>query len=153
MRTMTRLFLALLLIPTIGCDPAMTIRQAESRPRSLTDFGVAINVKASHPFTGENWYAPIVEIANSSDSPITVTKVELAVRQDTVENKPRRSGTYPLQVPAGSTEGLDIWFDLTTSVKKTFQLPCELRVYYRTGSAQRVSQATLIGGRLDAAVP
>jgi hypothetical protein len=51
-----------------------------------------------------------------------------------LQNKPRRSGTYPLEIPPRQTETLDIWFELADTVKKTFQEPAELRMHYRSGS-------------------
>ena len=38
------------------------------------------------------WYAPQVKITNSSDSPITITSVELAARRETHRSERGRSG-------------------------------------------------------------
>jgi hypothetical protein len=148
-RTIVQLSLAFCLFLTAGCDPGMTIRQADVNPVNSPNSGLAIHVKASHPFIGENWYAPAVEIANSSDSQITVTRAELAVQQATLGNKPRHSGSYPLQVLPGRTGALDVWFDLGQSMKRTFAKPVELRVYYRHGNSEQISRATLISGPPD----
>lgn len=138
------------MVLTIGCDPGMMIRQTSS-PGAASGASVAVYVKTSHPLIGETWYAPEVKVANSSDSPIAVTGVELAARSVTYANKPRRPGTYPLIVPPGRTEALDIWFDLHDDVKKTFQGSAELRVHYRSSGKEEVAQANIIGGRLTSA--
>jgi hypothetical protein len=123
------------LVLTIACDPGMTIHQTSSLG-AINGAGVVLYVKTSHPLIGETWYAPEVKVTNSSDSPITVTGVELTVERATYANKPRRSGTYPLIVPPRETEALDIWFDLRDDVKKSFQQSADLRVHYQSSSGK-----------------
>jgi hypothetical protein len=113
-----RTFLSFVLVLMAACDPGMTIRQADQDAGSAAKVGVAIHVTTDHPFIGETWYEPGVEIENSSDSPITVTSVELAAHRTTFQNKPRRSGTYRLEVPPGRTGTLDIRFDLAEGIQK-----------------------------------
>jgi hypothetical protein len=139
-------FLTAVMVLTIGCDPGMMIRQTSS-PGAASGASAAVYVKTSHPLIGETWYAPEVKVTNSSDSPIAVTGVELAARSITYANKPRRPGTYPLIVPPGKTEALDIWFDLRDDVKKTFQKSAELRVHYQSSGKEEIAQANIIGGR------
>jgi hypothetical protein len=148
-RPTVRTLLPLMLVLMTACDPGMTIRQNAASAGNGANPSVAIHVKASHPLISETWYAPGVEITNQSDSPITVTSVELYAQHATIHNKPRRSGTYPLEIPAKGTETLDVWFDLADTVKKTFHDPAELRMYYRSGSKEQIAQTSLIGGRLD----
>ena len=95
------------------------------------------------------WYAPDTKVTNSSESPITVTGVELIARGVTYANRPGRPGTYPLIVFPGETDALDIWFDLHDDVKKTFQQSAELRVHYRGGDIEEVAQVKIIGGPLN----
>jgi hypothetical protein len=135
----------------VACDPGMTIRQADPSAGSAANGGVTIHVRTSHPLIGEPSYAPEVEIANVSNSPINVTSVELVAKRGTFQNKPRRSGTYPVEVLPGKTEPLDVWFDLSDDVKKTFVEPAELRVHYRSGSTEQIAGAILVGGSLDTA--
>lgn len=145
-------FLTAVMVLTIGCDPGMMIRQTTSSG-AASGASVAVYVKTSHPLIGETWYAPEVKVTNSSDSPIAVTGVELAARSVTYANKPRRPGTYPLIVPPGKTEALDIWFDLHDAVKKTFQESAELRVLYRRSGKEEIAQANIIGGPLNTSAP
>ena len=152
MKDTAGLLLAALLVVTVACDPGMTIRQTSS-PGATNGAGVAVSVKTSHPFIGTRWYAPEVKVTNSSDSPITVTGVELTAQHATLTNKPRRSGTYPLIVPPRETRALDIWFDLQGGVNKTFQESAELRVHYRSHGKEEIVQSTIIGGPLDTSAP
>ncbi|MFC5862516.1 hypothetical protein ACFPT7_09465 [Acidicapsa dinghuensis] len=140
------------MVLTIGCDPGMMIRQTSSIG-AAKGASVAVYVKTSHPLIGETWYAPEVKVTNSSDSSIAVTGVELAARSVIYANKPRRPGTYPLIVPPGKTEALDIWFDLHDNVKKTFQEPAELRVHYQSSGKEAIAQANLTGGPLNTSAP
>ena len=146
MKERAGVLLTALLVPTVACDPGMTIRQASS-PGATNGAGVAVYVKTSHPFIGETLYAPEVKVTNSSDSPITVTGVELIAQGATFTNKPRRPGTYPLIIPPHQTQALDIWFDLHDDVEKTFQESAELRVHYRSRGKEEIVQSNIIAGR------
>lgn len=141
--------LTVALVLMSACDPGMTIRQGVPNEGSGANTSVAIHVRTINPLIGETWYAPEVTITNLSDSPITLTAVELVAQRSTLQNKPRRSGIYPLEIPPRRTETLDIWFALADTVKKTFQEPAELRMHYRSGSKEQIAQTTLIGGPLD----
>jgi hypothetical protein len=84
----------------VGCDPGMTIRQINSRAESkrtvvIVTPDITIEVKTTHQLIGERWYDPQVNVMNSSDSPITITSVELVAQGVTYENKPRAEQTYP----------------------------------------------------------
>ena len=150
MKNTVGVLLTALLVLTVACDPGMTIRQTSS-PGATS--GVVVDVKTSHPFIGQKLYAPGVKVTNSSDSPITVTGVELIAQGATLTNKPRRSGAYPLIIPPRQTQGLDIWFDLHDDVKKTFQESAELRVHYRSRGKEEIVQSTIIGGPLNTSAP
>jgi hypothetical protein len=115
------LFSAILLLMD-ACDPGMTIRQNKSLSRAggAAMPAVAIHVKTSHPLIGQTCYAPEVKVTNPSDSPITITSVELVTRRETYANKTARPGTYPLVIQPGSTEIIDVGFRLNDDVKKTF---------------------------------
>jgi hypothetical protein len=144
MRRLAGTLLSVLLVLAIGCDPGMTIRQTHSLG-AADGTSVAVHVNSSHPLIGETWYAPVVTVTNSSDSPIAVTGVELGAGDVTYANKTRRPGTYPLLVPSGKTEALDTWFDLHDGVKRTFQQSAEIRVHYRRGGKEEIARANLIG--------
>jgi hypothetical protein len=136
----------------IGCDPALTIHQAEPTNEVSANRQVTIHVKATHQFIGNTWYAPEGKVTNSSGAPLAVTKVELAEGKATYENKPRRAGSYPVPISPGDTEVLDVWFDLNESVRKIFHAPTELRVHYRSGDKDEIAHTTIVGGRLDTSV-
>jgi hypothetical protein len=147
-RPITRAFLALILLLMAACDPGIAIRQFHPKAGNGATLGVAIRVRTINSMIGETHYAPQVEIANSSDSPIYVTRVELDSQGTVFQNKPQRPGSYPSEVQPGRTETLDIWFRLANDVKKTFRKPAELRVYYRSGDKQQIARTSLMGGSL-----
>jgi hypothetical protein len=153
-----RILAAVIAILAVACDPGMTIRQTKSPHEGTSGIGaagaqVAIDVKTSHPLTGETWYAPQVRITNSSDSSITITSVELISQGATYANKPPQPGFYPLVVQAGRTEGLLVWFDLKDAVKKTFHQPAELRVHYRKDNKEEIARTSVVGGPLNTSIP
>ena len=121
MRSIGRTLLAFALFITAACDPGMSIRQDDASARIAATTSLVIHVRTTHPLIGETWYSPGVDVQNVSDSPISVTKVELRTKTSAFQNKPRRSGTYPAQIPPKMNATLDVWFDLAESVKKTFQ--------------------------------
>lgn len=135
-----------------ACDPGMTIHQIKAS--NGTSAPIAIEVKTEHPFVGHTWYVPQVTVTNGSDSPITITSVELVSKRGTYANKPRQPERYPLAVSPGKTETLDIWFDLAEDVKETFfRQPAELRVHYRSHGQDETAHASVIGGPLDTSAP
>lgn len=139
-----------------ACDPGMTIYQTNTNQNGSGSERVTIRVKASHPLIGETWYASgsDVTITNSFEKPIVVTKVELLANGATYQHKHTGStNEYPLTVAAGKAETLPLWFDLNNSVKKTFQTPAELRVYYRNGREDSIANAFIVGGPLDMKAP
>ena len=136
----------------VACDPAIAIRQI--RASNGTSAPITIDVKTRYPLVGERIYEPQVTVTNGSDLPITITSVELAAKQGTYANKPRQPGSYPSTVPPGKTEALDIWFDLTDDVKKTFfRQPAELRVHYKSRGRDETAHVSVIGGHLDTNAP
>ena len=128
-------------------EPLLASTSASS-PGAAKGATVAVSVKTSDPLVGETWYAPDILVTNLSESPITVTGVELSTRGVTYANRPRQLGSYPLIVPPGETVTPDIWFDLHDNVKKTFQPSAELRVHYRSGNREEVAAVSMIGGPL-----
>lgn len=136
-----------------GCDPGLTIRQVEITRESSENHQVTIHIKTNHQLIGDTKYVPEVRVTNSSGAPITVTKVELAERKATYENKPVRLGSYPVPISPGDTKVLDVWFELNDSVRTIFHTPIELRVHYRSGDKDEIARATIVGGRLDTSSP
>ena len=97
---------------------------------------------------------PQLTVTNNSDLPIAISSVELAAKRGTNANKPRQPGSYPLAVPPGKTENLDIWFDLTDDVRKTFfRQPAELRVHYKSAGRDETAHVSVVGGTLDTSAP
>jgi hypothetical protein len=151
-RTTGTLYLITVSLLLVACDPGMTIRQI--KVSNGTSAQLTINVKTQHPLIGHTWYVPQVTVTNSSDSPITITSVELVAKRGTYVNKPRQLESYPSAVPAGKTETLDIWFDLTDDVKETFfRQPAELRVHYKSRGQDETAHVSIIGGPLDTSAP
>jgi hypothetical protein len=139
----------------VGCDPGMTIRQINSRAESkrtvvIVTPDITIEVKTTHQLIGERWYDPQVNVMNSSDSPITITSVELVAQGVTYENKPRAEQTYPLTLPVRSTASLDIAFRFSEGVYRIFKEPAELRIHYLTRSHDGLARTTVAAGPLDA---
>jgi hypothetical protein len=151
-RTARTLYLITVVLLLVSCDPAITIRQI--KPSNATSAPITINVKTQHPMVGNTRYVPQVTVTNGSDSPIAVTAVELSTKTGTYVNKPRQPRSYPAQVPPGTTETLDIWFDLANGVRKTFfRQPADLRVHYRSGGREETAHVTVTGGPLDTSAP
>lgn len=147
-RTAWKLYPIALSLLLVGCDPAITIRQIKTSNGTLAP--VTIDVKTQHPFVGHTWYVPQVTVTSRSDLPITITSVELIAKRGTYANKPRETGSYPLTVPPGTTETLDVWFDLTYDVKETFfRQPAELQVHYNSRGQHEIALVSVIGGPLD----
>jgi hypothetical protein len=103
-----------------------------------------VSIKQTRQLIGEKFYFPEVKVTNSSGSPITVTNVELAARNKTYANKPPRPETYPLTIPPGGTETLEVIFRLDDDLYETFQGPVELRVHYRTDGMLQLARASVI---------
>lgn len=136
----------------VACDPAITIRQIKAS--NGISAPITIEVKTQHPLVGQTMYVTQVTVTNGSDSPVTITSVELAAKEGTYTNKPRQPGSYPSALPRGETETLDVWFDLTEDVKETFfRQPAELRVHYTSHGQDETAHASVIGGPLDASTP
>ena len=145
-------YLITISILLVACDSAIRIRQIKAS--NGTSAPIAIEVKTQHPLVGQTWYVPQVTVTNGSDSPITITSVELATKESTYTNKPRQPESYPSSLSPGKTEILDIWFDLTEDVKKTFfRQAAELRVHYTSHGQDETAHVSVIGGPLDASTP
>jgi len=117
-RTAQTLYLITVVLLLVACDPAITIRQIKSS--NGTSAPITIKVKTQHPMIGNTRYVPQVTVTNDVNSPITVTSTELSTKIGAYVNRPRQPGSYPTQVPPGTTETLDIWFDLANGVRETF---------------------------------
>jgi hypothetical protein len=148
-RTAGTLYLITVSLLLVACDPAITIRQIKASNRTSTP--ITIEVKTEHPFAGHTSYVPEVTVTNRSDSPVSITSVDLATKRGTYANKPRRpGGDYPVTVPPGENETLNIWIDLADDVKKTFfRQPAELRVHYKSRGQDETAHVSIIGGPLD----
>ena len=133
-----------MLVSAVACDPGMTISQT-STPGASASREPSVRVKTSHVLSARNWYSPDVSITNSSEAPITVTRLELTTRSAKYENAPRRAGTYPLPVPPAGTADLDVWFDLQSDLATTFSAPAQLRVFYQIAGQERVALASVKG--------
>jgi hypothetical protein len=153
MRRIVRALVPFTLLLMSACDPGITIRQTLSRAESAATPGVVVQVATSHPFIGESSYAPVVTVTNSSDSLITITAAELVIPGSTYANKPRRTASYPLAVPPGKSDTLDIWFEVNSGVKKAFRVPAEWRVHYTSGDKDQIAHATLVGEPLNTQAP
>ena len=94
---------------------------------------------------GEIHYATHVKITNTSDSSISITKVDLISQGETYASKPIQHGLYPLVVQPGRTEDLLVWFDLNDGVKKIFRQPVELRVHYTKDNKEQIAHTSVVG--------
>ena len=128
----------------VACDPGMTIRQFKSPDDARGVSPVVVNIKQTRQLIGEKLYYPDVKVTNSSGLPMTVTNVELAARNKTYANKSPRPETYPLTIPPGKTETLEVIFQLDDDLYETFQGPVELRVHYRTDGKLQLARASVI---------
>ena len=136
-----------------GCDPGMSIRQINSRDGSGNQSVVAapeitMEVKTKHQLIGEYWYDPEIKATNSSDYPITITRVELVARGVTYENKPRGTDPFPLTLLKRSTASLDVTFRFSEGVHAIFKKPAELRIAYTSEGRDGLAHTTIVGGPL-----
>ena len=155
MKSLASILLAIPFTLFVACDPGMTIRQINSTVDSKKTAVVVppemtIEVKPTHQLIGEGWYDPQVKVTNSSDSPITITRVELVAQSATYENQPHAAESYPLSLPARGTTSLDIGFRFNQGVNKIFKEPAELRIHYLTGGHDGLARTTVAGVRLNA---
>jgi hypothetical protein len=155
MKPLTRTLLIVTFALFMGCDPGMSIRQINSRADSkktavVVTPEIAIEVKTTHQMIGEGSYDPEVKVTNSSDSPITITSVELVAQSLTYENKPRGAEAYPLTLPVRSTTSLDIAFRFSEGVHRIFKKPAELRIHYLTRGHDGLARTTVVGGPVHA---
>jgi hypothetical protein len=121
----------------VGCDPGITIRQINStgdskRTAVIVTPDITIEVKTTHPINRGTLVQSEVNVMKSSDSPITITSVELVAQGVTYENKPRAKKSYPLTLLVLSTASLDIAFDFSEGVCWILKEPAELRIHYLT---------------------
>jgi hypothetical protein len=154
MKPLASILLVLPFALFLGCDPGLTIRQinstVDSKKTAVVPPEMTIEIKTTHQFIGEGWYDPQVKVNNSSDLPITITRVELVAQAATYENQPRAAESYPLTVPAGSTASLDIGFRFNQGASKVFKKPAELRIHYLTGGHAGITRTAVAAGSLDA---
>ncbi len=155
MKTLASILLVLPFALFLGCDPGITIRQINStvdfkKTAVVVPPEMTIEIKTTHQLIGGGWYDPQVEAKNSSDSPITITRVELVAQAATYENQPRAAESYPLTLPACSTASLDIRFYFNEGVSKVFKKPAELRIHYLTGGHDGLTRTTVAAGPLNA---
>jgi hypothetical protein len=91
---------------------------------------------------------------NSSwDEPSIYRRVRVRAFQGSLANKPRRAANFPLAVPPGQSDTLDVLFEVNGGVKKAFRVPAELRVYYTSSGKEETARATLVGEPLNAQAP
>jgi hypothetical protein len=147
MRRGLQLFAWCLLMLTCACDPGLSIRQNLTRVESERNRGVLVQVGTSHSFIGERSYAPIMRVTNSSDLPITITNVELALHDSTRSNEPRQASSYPLVLRPGDSDALDVWFDLRSNIKSAFKSPAELCIRYTRGGRDEIARVALVRER------
>ena len=150
--TVTALSVGIVLL-LVGCDPGMTIRQAQASNDSRTPLGtvgprVTIRVKTTHQLFGEAWYDPDVEVINSLESPIAVTSVELMTQKRSYPNTSPQPENRPITIPPGSAETMKVSFRLEAGVHETFRQPAELRVHYLTGDKEEIARTTIVRGPL-----
>lgn len=138
----------LVLIAIAGCDPGMTIRQAQSSETTVTSGSgnaqtVEVFVASERVLTGETWYNPKVTVTNLSDESITITGADLIAGAGTYASRPPGASSYPLDVAAGKAAPLAVWFDLSRPVSETFSQPARLHVRCRAGMRQFLATVTL----------
>lgn len=153
MKPLALIILVVALATFEGCDRGMSIRQINSTDGSRNQSLVAtpeitMEVKTKRQLIGEYWYDPEIKVTNSSDYPITITRVELVARGVTYENKPRGTNPYPLTLLKRSTASLDVAFRFSEGVHTIFKKPAELRIAYTSERRDGLAHTTVVGGPL-----
>jgi len=127
----------------------MTIRQIKSgndvnSQSEALNPRVIVHVETERPLIGEDNYTPQITVNNSSDTPITITHVELVTQFGTIKNRVLRPGSYPITVPVGRVVDVPVWFDLKPNyVKKTFEQTAELQIDYLKGNQEFIARASV----------
>jgi hypothetical protein len=147
-------FLSLACLLGTSCDPALSIRQVEPRDnaqriRVPIEAQAVVQVQAAISFIGGRVYATGVKVTNSTGLPINVNAIMLVANGKTYSSQNKTQGQYPLTIPAGNTEELDVLFELDEDVLRTFKKAAELQVHYQSGGSEQIARATVIGGRLN----
>lgn len=154
MRASLLLFLFGMPILLVGCDPGMTIHQAQLQNDGRASINsvsgpVTVYVKTTRQLIGETWYAPEIKVANSLESPVAVTGVELTIQGKTYANNSPSPKKYPVEIPPASTETLPLLFRLDDNVREAFKQPAELSVHYRNGNKDEIATVNIVGGHLQ----
>lgn len=134
------------LMVTLGCDPAVTIRQTVSNAEANSI--LSLRVKSRNQFIGETHYGPTVELTNESSSTATIVRAELIAKGRTIQNTPRFSAGAK-QIGAHKMEMVGFWFDLPDNVLQTFREPAQLTIYYRMDGKQQTATTCIVNGPLQ----
>jgi hypothetical protein len=133
----------------VACDPAVTIRQADSPKEIGKPSGVILRVKSAHQLIGTTHYAPQVTVTNNSEATVWVTRIELATKQRIYTDSFPRPQDFPGELLAKQAHDFTVLFRLDDAVYKTFKEPAELRVHYRSGSIEDTARIGIVLGSLD----
>ena len=146
MKALGKSVLFLLGLITVGCDPGMTIRQA-NQPSQTQNQVIVIRVPTSRHLIGELNYSPDgVQVTNLSQSPIKITTLELVSEAKTFPYQQVGPDKYPVMIKPGNRAKIPVWFDLDPSyLRAVFKNPVELRVYYERAGAKEFESAFLVG--------
>jgi hypothetical protein len=143
------MFLFLAVVWATGCDPGFTVRQVNAdRHQHLavpTRPQLRVEVSNFHALVGSGFYTPKITITNVSESPVTVTGIDLVTGLGTYPLSLRQSDMSPKTMQSGVTREIGSWFELTQGLQVTFKKPAELRVHYAIGNDTGTATAMLRG--------
>ena len=148
-RTVFVVFAFALPLLIVGCDPGVTIHQADSRTETGKRSSVILRVKSTHQFIGSTRYAPQVTFTNDLEAPVLVTGIELATKQKIYSASSPRPQDFPEEVLPRQAQNFTVLFRLDDPVYKTFKESAELRVHYRYGSSEDTARTAIVLGSLD----
>ena|SRR5215471_6393543 len=117
---------AAVLLPLVGCDPGLTVRQIDSAQRAknavaLPSSEYTLQVKTTRQLIGEDLYHPEISFTNLSEVSLTVSGVELAAKGVIYKTDLQSKESFPILVSPGTRAFFSPRFSLNEPVYKTFQ--------------------------------
>ena len=82
MKQITRVWLVLVIVTTVGCDPGFTVRQLNARPQwqsAVPEIPQQVSVEVSkfHALIGSGYYTPKIRVTNMAKLSVAITSFEL----------------------------------------------------------------------------
>jgi len=150
MKQITRVWLVLVIVTTVGCDPGFTVRQLNARPQwqsAVPEIPQQVSVEVSkfHALIGSGYYTPKIRVTNMAKLSVAITSFELVTSRGIYHPSLRQNKDFRVKLDPGDTQEIDAWFELHDGLLTTFKKAAELRVHYMIGNNNETATAKLVG--------